>query len=236
MGTLRISSSEIKSICLSRLWLGLLASALVLVLAGSVLGQRPTTLFTKTYGGTGDDVGYCVEQTSDGGFIIVAKTNSFGAGSYDIYVLRTDAYGDTLWHRTYGQTGYEDANKIRETLDGGFVIAGRTQNGDDDAYLLKIDAGGDTVWTRTYGGGSNDQVFGVEQTADGGYILVGTTRSYGAGTPGYSNAWVIRTDANGYILWTNTYGGSSGDAEFHSVKELPSGGFVLTGHSESFTA
>jgi len=101
-----------------------------------------TLLWQKFYGGPADDCGYCIAPTSDGGFIVAGKTKSFGAGSYDIYLVRTDSLGDTLWTRTIGGDGWDEGHSVVETKDGGCIVAGWTRSfglGGADIYLVKLD-------------------------------------------------------------------------------------------------
>ena len=109
--------------------------------------------FRKTYGGPNFDRGVDVQQTTDGGYVAVGNTRSFGTGGEDVYVLRTDAAGDSLWTKTYGGFGDDNAWAVQETGDGGFMIAGYTDSygsGTVDFYAIRTDAWGDTLWTSTY--------------------------------------------------------------------------------------
>jgi hypothetical protein len=192
-------------------------------------------LWTRTYGGSDSDYGWCVRQTSDGGFIIAAETYSFGAGMSDLYLLKTDSEGDTLWTRSYGGIFWDRGNSVQQTTDGGYIITGETYSFDapyPDVYLLKTDSSGDTLWTRTYGGGSWDWGESVQQTSDGGYIIAGYTESFGAGL---WDIYLLRTDDCGDTLWTRTYGGSRGDYGY-SVQQTSDGGYVIAGWTESFGA
>jgi hypothetical protein len=160
------------------------------------------TLWTRTYGGTNREWCYSVQQTTDGGYIVAGYTESFGAGGGDVYLIKTDSSGDTLWTRTYGGTSLEVGTSVQQTTDGGYVIAGYTRSfgpgtDRDNVYLIKTSAQGDTLWTRTYGGTNDDWGNSVQQTTDGGYIVAGVTKSFGAGTPDYYNVYLIKTDANG---------------------------------------
>jgi hypothetical protein len=190
------------------------------------------TLWTKTYGGAGWDWGFSVQECASGGFIIAGVTDSFGAGSYDVYLLRTDANGDTLWTKTCGGADGDWGYSVQECASGGFIIAGEIGSIGDytDVYLVRTDANGDTLWTKTYGGGSYDFGNIVQECASGGFIIAGGTESFGSG--GY-DVYLLRTDANGDTLWTKTYGGANGDYGF-SVQECTSGGFIITGWTESF--
>jgi len=191
------------------------------------------TLWTRTYGGTGTDEGYSAQQTTDGGYIVAGRTTSFGGGGDDVYLVKTDANGDTLWTRAYGGSTGDEARSVQQTTDGGYIITGRTYSYErfNDIWLLKTDANGDTLWTRTYGRSDNDESFCVQQTTDGGYIITGRTYS----SERFDDIWLLKTDANGDTLWTRTYGGSGGD-EGWSVQQTTDGGYIVAGATISFGA
>ena len=188
----------------------------------------PDTLWTKTFGGDSSDIGYQVQQTSDSGFIIVGETKSFGAGNSDVYVIRTNPNGDTIWTKTYGGSFYDRGNSVRETGDGGFIIIGETSSfgaGNEDVYLIRTNTNGDTLWTKTYGGADSDRGYSLQMTNDNRFIVTGETKSYGAG---YYDAYVLYTDSNGDTLWTKTYGGT-GDDRGYSIFITNDSGFVVAG-------
>jgi hypothetical protein len=217
----------------SRFAFALAMAALAAFLFPSPLSAQIT--FQRTYGGTGDDEGHSVQQTSDGGYIITGPTTSFGAGDEDVYLIKTDAYGDTLWTRTYGGRDYDDGRSVQQTTDGGYIIAGCTNSfgvGDYDVYLVKTDASGDTMWTRTFGGSGYDEGNSVQQTGDGGFIIAGQTWSYGAGE---NDVYLIRTDAGGNALWTKVYGGAGQDCGY-SAQQTADSGFIIAGETQSFGA
>jgi len=192
-------------------------------------------LWTRTYGGSGDDFGQSVQQTADGGYIVAGITQSFGAGGPDFYLVKTNSQGDTLWTRTYGGSGEDDAYSVQETADGGYVVAGQTNSfgaGEDDCYVVKTNSLGDTLWTRTYGGSSRDWANSVQQTADTGYVVAGATQSFGAGDWDF---YLVKTNSQGDTLWTRTYGGSSYDWA-NSVDTTSDGGYIVAGTTESFGA
>jgi hypothetical protein len=156
-------------------------------------GSHGDTLWTRTYGGNSYDYANSVQQTDDEGYIVAGCTYSFGAGSYDCYLVKTDSQGDTLWTRTYGRSDYDFAWSVQQTTDGGYIVAGGTGwssgAGSDDCYLVKTDSQGDTLWTRTYGGGYGEEALSVQQTIDGGYIMAGYTTSF----EGYSDFYLVKT-------------------------------------------
>ena len=187
------------------------------------------TLWTRTYGGAGFDGAECVRQTSDGGYIIVGYTSSYGSGSFDVYLIKTDSTGNMVWQKWWGGPNEEYAYEVRETQDGGYIIAATTHSfgqGRCDAWLIKTDANGDTLWTKIYGVGNWDRVRSVELTPDGGYIFAGWTGE----SPREWDGWVIKTDSNGDILWMRTYGGQDGGC-LTSVRSTWDGGYIMCGSS-----
>jgi len=191
------------------------------------------SLWTRTYGGALTDRGRSVQQTTDGGYVIAGETASFGAaGGCDFYLLKTDANGDSLWTRMYGGTDSEKAYSVQQTTDGGYIIAGYSSSRSNDVYLVKTDANGDALWTSIYGGGDFDLGRSVQQTTDGGYVIAGETASFGAGGCDF---WLLKTDANGDTLWTQTYGGSDTDQSW-SVQQTSDGGYIVAGYTLSFGA
>ncbi|MBE0433655.1 choice-of-anchor D domain-containing protein [candidate division WOR-3 bacterium] len=214
----------------------LIAGVVACVLCSTILfAQGPDTLWVRTYGGTGTDKGYSAQQTADNGYIIAGYTNSFGAGGYDVYLIKTDENGDTLWTRTFGGTGIDQAYSVQQTQDNGYIVAGRTYSfgaGSADVWLIKTDAYGNAQWTKTYGGTGVDIGSAVQQTADNGYIIAGYTKSFGAGNYDF---YLIKTDANGDTLWTKTYGGAGADYGY-SVQQTADYGYIVAGYTNSFGA
>jgi hypothetical protein len=194
--------------------------------------SQADTLWARTFSVAGGiDLGYSVKQTTDSGFIVAGANNAFG--SSDVYLIRTDSNGDTLWTKTYGGTGAEYAYSMLQTSDGGFTMAGSTTSfgaGGADVYLIHTDANGNIAWTRTFGGTGDDYGYSVRQTADNGYIIAGETYSFGAGG---KDVYLIRTDINGDTLWTKTLGGSLDD-NARTVIEKADSGYVLSGYTKSF--
>lgn len=201
----------------------------VLFATNTVVGQ---IMFERTYGGAADDGGGCVQQLNDGGYIIVGTTTSFGAGGRDIYLIRTDEFGDTLWTKTYGGTNDDEAFSIQTTIDSGFIITGYTSSygfGNMDVYLLKINQNGDTIWTKTFGGNQNDLGFCIEITDDNGFVIVGETASFGSHN---SSGYLIRTNANGDTLWTKNIG----TRDYNNIKSISrntDNSYIITGSAKN---
>ncbi len=148
--------------------------------------------WSRSYGGINQDVGASLIQTGDGGYILGGWTDSFGAGGYDFWLVKTDSTGNVLWDQTYGGENNDRALSVVQTGDGGYAIVGRTSSfgvGIDDFWLVKTDSSGNVLWDQTYGGGGIDWAQSVVQTGDGGYILGGWTDSFGAG--GY-DFWLVK--------------------------------------------
>jgi len=187
-------------------------------------------LWTKTFGGGEHDYGYYVQQTSDGGFIIVGSTESSGEGGCDLLLIKTDSNGDKIWEKTFGGLENDVGYCVQQSSDGGFIIVGYTESfgsGNRDLWLLKTNANGDIVWEKTYGGEEWDEGLSVIQTADGGFIITGATSSFGAGM---ADLWVIKVNANGDKIWDKTFGQSKDDYG-RCIIQTSDGGYGIVGYA-----
>jgi len=193
--------------------------------------QAPDTLWTKTYGGVQAEDGYSVQQTTDGGFIITGFTYSYGAGANDVYLIKTNADGDTLWTKTYGGYGVDEGRSVQQTSDGGFIITGNVfmQGKGLQVWLVKTNASGDTLWTKNFGGTGFDKGHCVQQTNDNGYIIAGEVEV------NQIDLWLIKTDSDGNYVWSKNYGGTGFDIGY-SVQQTTDGGYIVTGYTGSFGA
>jgi hypothetical protein len=197
--------------------------------------------WNSVYGGSMDDYGMSVYQTSDGGYVLAGSTESYGAGQNDVFLVKANASGNEEWNKTFGGAEIDYGITVEQTSDGGYIVTGDTRsfgNGQSDAWLIKTDASGNEEWNRTYGGTESDMsgfhLFGdtVQQVSDGGYVIAGTTVSYGAGSFDF---WLIKTDASGNEEWNRTFGGTEEDYG-HSVHQTSDGGYVLVGETHSYGA
>jgi PKD repeat protein len=187
----------------------------------------------RTIGGIGRDEAYSTIQTSDGGYIMVGTTESYGVGTTDFWLVKTDAEGIEQWNRTFGSEDIEEDISFLQTSDGGYILVGTTRSyvtGSYDLWLVKTDAKGIEQWNRTFGGEDNDIVSSFLQTSDGGYIIAGQTESYGAGSDDF---WLIKTDPEGTEQWNRTFGGDSFDW-LRSFQQTFDGGYILGGATRSF--
>ena len=191
--------------------------------------------WNKTYGsGYSESVLQSLIQTGDGGYALAGYTGSSGVGMDDFWLVKTDASGNMLWNKTYGGTGDDMARSVIQTGDGGYALVGWTDSfgaGGDDFWLVKTDASGNMLWNKTYGGDTADEAYSVVQTGDGGYALAGSTWSSGHD----GDFWLVKTNSNGNLLWSNTYGGTS-DESAYSIVRTSDGGYALAGYTDSFGA
>jgi len=188
----------------------------------------------KTFGGTDRDEAHSIQQTTDGGYIVAGYTDSFGAGGYDVYVLKLNSDGSLAWQKTYGGNGYDKAYSIQQTTDGGFIVAGYTESfgAGGDVYILKLNSGGSLAWQKTFGGWSWDNAYSIQQTTDGGFIVAGYAYSFGAGE---NDIYVLKLDSDGSLAWQKTFGGNSYDMAY-SIQQTTDDGYIVAGDTRSFGA
>ncbi|MFH1436102.1 MAG: hypothetical protein ABIJ56_10335 [Pseudomonadota bacterium] len=210
------------------------------------LDGEGNVVWMNTYGGEGrDDFVRFIYETPEGGTVLAAYTDSLidgtGPGLGDILVLRLDRDGNILSQRTYGGSGGDWPNTFKPTRDNCFVLVGGTYSfgeGGGDMWVLKLDRFGDPLWQKTYGGPSEDYGVAVVETADNGFLVAGNTSSFGAGDV---DAWLLRTDGHGSVMWEKTYGGEEYDGAYIYLFEAGesgwlSGGWTLSLGEESFSA
>jgi hypothetical protein len=188
------------------------------------------TLWTNHYGGLGNDVGYAIRQTSDGGFIVAGYyTYVDDPNNRDVYLVKLDSLGTAQWEKRYGHEGNDEAADVQVHVgDGGFLVAGYTQTPgpfDADVYLLRTDSNGDTLMTRQYDFTINDRGLSICETVNA-YVVCGYVQ------PGSQyDVLLLKTDSHLDSLWTKTYGGPSNEVSY-SLKLTPDLGFIVAGRRE----
>ena len=193
------------------------------------------TLWTKMFEDpTKYRVGYHIEKTTDGGYIICGTSSEPPAQLFDVYIVKTDINGDIQWEKTIITNGNESAYCIQQTTDGGYIISGSKWidvSLAHDFYLLKIDAQGNVVWVNSFPHAGNgmtmirDIAHSVKQTIDGGYIMAGYINS--------GDIYIVKTDNNGDMQWTRTFG-AAGEENAYSIQQTIDGGYVICGNTSSF--
>ncbi len=174
---------------------GLPMKKVALLLLTTILQGQPDIFWTRTFGGSNSDYGRSVQQVSNGGYILTGSTSSFGNGSIDIWLIKTDSNGNEEWNRILGGNDDDYGSSIQQTTDGGYIITGWTNsfgNGNYDVWLIKTDSQGYEEWNQTLGGSDTDIGYSVQQTTDGGYIIAGM-----ANNDGSNFVRLIKTDSEG---------------------------------------
>lgn len=206
----------------------------------------------KSLGGSGTETAYSIQQTSDGGYIVAGSSNSKNGdvtgnhGNMDVWIIKLDTNGSLEWQKSLGGSGYDYANSIRQTSDGGYIMAGYSNSNDGDvtssqgsydSWIVKLDNNGVLQWQKSLGGSNYDSASSILQISSGDYIVAGTSSSinvngYVTGNHGGSDYWVLRIDKNGNIQWQKSLGGS-GDDSATSIQLTSNGGYVVAGSSSS---
>jgi len=193
-----------------------------------------TTIRIKHYGGSDIDYGRDLEILPDSGFLIVGTTNSFGAGDYDVYIIRTDKNGDSLWTRTYGAVQDQFAYGVEKENDSVYVVAGSWGNQSSqsmDIFIMKINLEGDTISFKLNATNILDEwCYSLCKTNDGGYMVAGS-KTIPMSTYYAFMFYMEKYDANLNKLWSKYYGDIY-DNEAMDVKECYDHGFIMVGYSE----
>lgn len=205
----------------------------------------------KDLGGSQNDSAYKIIKTNDGGYMVACNTYSndgqittINHGLIDIWLVKLDNSGNILWSKTYGCADYDGVSGIVQTTDGGYVFAGNSteNNGDvtgnhgmNDLWVVRIDVTGTIIWQKSYGGTEYDFANDIKSTNDGGFILCGGTSSTDfdvTSNHGSFDAWVLKINSSGNLIWQKTYGGTLHD-EAYSVLQTDDGGYIIAGQAVS---
>ena len=198
------------------------------------LSQDGDSLWSQTYGGDDSDYFFDCIITDDGGMAFVGNTGSYGDGSWDAWLVKTDADGEIEWHNSFGGQNTEELRTVIQTPDGGYALAGITASyggGRYDLFLVKTNSSGEEEWRNHYGTDEVEWCTDAIQTSDGGYVIAG----YSYSEDEYGNYYIVRTNGEGEVIWERQYAteGRYGDI-LQSVIQTGDGGFVLAGYSSGF--
>lgn len=193
--------------------------------------SNANVLWEKTYGGTDWDIGNAVIETPDDAYLVAGQTYSYGPGQGNIYVIKTNLSGDTLWTRVFGGDSTDYAMSADNKLDSTYLIGATTNSfghGNFDGYVLNLKPNGDTLWTQTYGEDKEDIIYSIKQTPDSGFVFVGSTMSYNAIE---HESWLMKYNRNKILEWKMPEDWEIGWADDvnYSVSIGDSGRYLLTG-------
>lgn len=182
----------------------------------------------KTFGGVQADYAQAIQPTIGGGYAVAGITNSFGAGNTDMYLIKLNSSGDSVWSKTYGYANSDSLFAMQQTFDKGFVLAGSTNSigaGQSDIYVVRTDSLGNIIWSKTYGGSNSDGARSIIELPDRGFFIAGHTQSYGSGGADF---YVLRTYYTGDTNWTRTFGDDNYEIA-HSADLTLDGGYIIAG-------
>lgn len=187
-------------------------------------------IINETFGGANHDSAKSVQETPDGGYILIGGTASYGVDGGDVWLIKIDSSGNEQWNRTFNRDVYDGGSCIQVTSDDGYILAGHTgtfSGGTQDIWLIKTDSLGIEDWNRTFdNSGKTDEGYSVKETSDGGYIVVGKTVISGSGD---FDIWLIKTDSLGIEDWNKTFNYNGKDDEGYSVMPTLDGGYIIVG-------
>lgn len=203
-----------------------------------------------TYGGTGHETGRVIRQTSDGGYVFCASSDSNDGdvsgnnGTYDFWVVKLDVNGNIEWEDSFGGSDSEAAYSIEQTTDGGFIVVGESASNDGDVignvgatdiWVIKLDPQGQIEWQNSLGGSDFEFAIDVLQLSTGEYAVFGSTGSSDGDVSahdGQYDYWLILLSTQGVLQWEKTFGGTNWD-QAASLIQTSDGGLMLSGHSGS---
>lgn len=204
----------------------------------------------KSLGGSVSDDPQSIQQTTDGGYIVAGYSWSNDGdvtgnhGGSDYWVVKLSSFGIIEWQKSLGGSNEDYASFVQETIDGGYILSGRTYSNDgdvtsnhgfSDCWIVKLTSLGDIDWQKAIGGSTNDEVYSIKQTSDGGYIFAGSSQSIDGDLTvnhGYSDYWVVKLTSLGIIEWQKSFGGSADDIA-SSIQQTTDNGYIVAGRTGS---
>ncbi|MGK5092187.1 hypothetical protein WDW89_09290 [Deltaproteobacteria bacterium TL4] len=195
------------------------------------IGKSGTQEWETLIGGIGWETAAGLQITQTG-FMVFGTTNSQGTGSDDAWVVNLNPQGKVLWEKTYGGKGTDRVLSMTPTADKGYILAGSTlsQNAKkEEAWIVRLDQDGNLLWEKSYGGNGEDIAYSIIQSRDHNFVFVGTTES---NSQGRSDAWMVKLDSQGHLLWEKFFGGAARERAEHLI-ETHDGQIVFTGYTGS---
>ena len=204
----------------------------------------------KALGGSSGDVAYSIQQTSDDGYIVAGSSTSSDGnvssnhGGIDAWLVKLNSLGSIQWEKPLGGSGWDYAKSIKQTSDGGYIVAGASWSNDgdvssnqgySDVWIVKLDTLGSIQWQKSLGGSGEDIAESIQQTSDGGYIVAGSSWSNDgdvSGNHGSTDYWVVKLNSLGSMEWQKSLGGSSNE-QAYSIQQTSDGGYIVAGESQS---
>lgn len=223
------------------------------------LTKEGEIVWSKTYGGTGDERAEKIIQTNDGGYVVIGYSRSndedvtLNAGLQDYWVVKLNGAGDIQWEKSFGFPGIDRAFSVVQTKDGGYFVTGfldvtasngegnddksknNTKHGVGEFWGIKLDASGNKIWRRYFGGTNNDRSYDVLQTEDNGFLMIGSSESIDfdvTNSKGSYDFWAVKVNSEGTKIWQKSYGGSEIDVAY-AIASSGDGKYVIIGDSRS---
>ena len=206
----------------------------------------------KSYGGTGNDQAYSIQQNVDG-YIVAGNTSSNDGdvsgnhGATDFWIIKIDNVGTLIWQKAFGGSLVDEGSSVKQTPDGGYVVVGSTASNDGDItggqlghydfWIIKLDENGNLLWEKNFGGSRPDRARSVDITSDNRYIVAGYTKSYDGDVDGlhgfsFEDFWVMKVEASGNLLWQKPLGGDYPD-QANFIQQVNDGGYLVSGYTQS---
>jgi hypothetical protein len=214
-------------------------------------------VWNKLLGGNSFDMGKSIQQTADGGYIVAGYSSSSASGNVtetnhggnDYWIVKLDGSGNIQWNRLIGGSSTDQAHSVKQTTDGGYIVAGYsissasgdvtgTNHGSADYWVVKLDGSGNIIWNRLLGGTLSDQAYDIVQAADGNFVVTGQSSSSANGdvtsaNHGGTDYWIVKLDNTGAtILWNKLLGGT-GDDRALNIRQTTDNGYIVAGYSAS---